>query len=80
MVLHQIHSFLPTKIVSFVMNLKQSPRPVYIVRHGESDFNVRGLIGGGSLCSNVSSQNLISCLASRLSVDTEGINVCQSFG
>lgn len=45
--LHHIHSFLPTKIVSFVMNLKQSSRPVYIVRHGESEFNVRGLIGGG---------------------------------
>ena len=45
--LHGIHGFLPTKIVSFVMNLRPSPRPVYIVRHGESDFDVRGLIGGG---------------------------------
>ena len=41
-----IHGFLPTKIVAFVMNLKPSPRPIFICRHGESTFNVRGLIGG----------------------------------
>jgi broad specificity phosphatase PhoE len=29
------------------MNLHTSPRPVYIIRHGESEFNVKGLIGGG---------------------------------
>jgi len=46
--LNGIHGFLPTKIVSFVMNLKPSPRPIYICRHGESSFNVRGLIGGDS--------------------------------
>lgn len=44
--LSQIHGFLPTKIVSFVMNLHTVPRPVYIVRHGESEFNIRGLVGG----------------------------------
>jgi len=46
--LHDIHGFLPTKVVSFVMNLHTIPRPVYITRHGESEFNVRGLIGGDS--------------------------------
>ena len=46
--LNAIHGFLPTKIVAFVMNLKPSPRPIYICRHGESVFNVRGLIGGDS--------------------------------
>jgi broad specificity phosphatase PhoE/predicted kinase len=46
--LNAIHGFLPTKIVAFVMNLKPSPRPIYIARHGESVFNVRGLIGGDS--------------------------------
>ena len=50
LILHMIHGFLRTKIVSFVMNLHQIPRPVYFVRHGESDFNERGLIGGGKLC------------------------------
>ena len=46
--LHEIHGFLRTKIVSFMMNLHTEPRPIYITRHGESDFNIRGLIGGDS--------------------------------
>lgn len=46
--LHGIHGFLRSKIASFVMNLRNMPRPVYICRHGESTFNVRGLIGGDS--------------------------------
>jgi 6-phosphofructo-2-kinase/fructose-2,6-biphosphatase 2/6-phosphofructo-2-kinase/fructose-2,6-biphosphatase 4 len=45
--LHQIYGFLRTKIVSFVMNLHRVPRPIYMVRHGESDFNTRMLVGGG---------------------------------
>ena len=45
--LHAIHGFLRTKIASFVMNLHTVPKPVYITRHGESVFNVNGLIGGG---------------------------------
>jgi broad specificity phosphatase PhoE/adenylate kinase family enzyme len=46
--LHKIHGFLRTKIVSYVMNLHRVPHPVYFVRHGESEFNVSGLIGGDS--------------------------------
>ena len=46
--LHEIHGFLRTKIVSFMMNLHTESRPIYITRHGESDFNVRNLIGGDS--------------------------------
>lgn len=46
--LHEIHGFLRTKIVSFMMNLHVIPRPIYITRHGESNFNNRGLIGGDS--------------------------------
>lgn len=47
--IHGIHGFLKTKVVSFVMNLHTVPRPVYLVRHGESVFNVRGLVGGGKI-------------------------------
>eukprot|EP00596_Hydrurales_sp_CCMP1899_P002263 CAMPEP_0119034028 /NCGR_PEP_ID=MMETSP1177-20130426/1086_1 /TAXON_ID=2985 /ORGANISM="Ochromonas sp, Strain CCMP1899" /LENGTH=503 /DNA_ID=CAMNT_0006991219 /DNA_START=82 /DNA_END=1593 /DNA_ORIENTATION=+ len=46
--LHKINGFLRTKIVSFVMNLHRNSPPVYFSRHGESDFNKRGLIGGDS--------------------------------
>ena len=46
--LHAIHGFIPTKIVSFVMNLHNEQRVIYMCRHGESEFNARGLIGGDS--------------------------------
>ena len=51
LVLHEIFGFLRTKIVSFLMNLHTSPRPVYLIRHGESEFNVKNLIGGGESAS-----------------------------
>jgi hypothetical protein len=58
--LHNIHGFLPTKIVAFLMNLHIMPRPVYFTRHGESNFNVHGLIGGDSVLSpNGGSQALL---------------------
>ena len=44
--LHNTQGFLPSKIVSFVVNLKPSFRAVHFCRHGESTFNSRGLIGG----------------------------------
>jgi len=47
--LHQIHGYLRTKVASFLMNLHTTPRPVYMTRHGESVFNVKGLIGGGEI-------------------------------
>lgn len=46
--IHEIHGFLRSKIVSFVMNLQPYSKAIYIARHGESDFNVRGLVGGDS--------------------------------
>lgn len=46
--LHKINGFLRTKIVSFVMNLQRTNPPIYICRHGESEFNLKGLLGGGS--------------------------------
>ena len=33
------------------MNLHIMPRPVYFTRHGESHFNIHGLIGGDSALS-----------------------------
>ena len=44
--LHNTQGFLPSKIVSFVVNLKPTFRAVHFCRHGESSFNQRGLIGG----------------------------------
>jgi broad specificity phosphatase PhoE len=46
MVVHRIHGHVPGKIVSFLMNLHLVRRPVWLTRHGESEFNREGRIGG----------------------------------
>jgi len=51
--INKFNGFLPTKITSFVMNLQVEARPIFLSRHGESQFNVKGLIGGDSSLSNL---------------------------
>jgi 6-phosphofructo-2-kinase / fructose-2,6-biphosphatase 3 len=47
--LFQTQGYLPTKIVSFVVNLKPvKQKSVYLCRHGESLYNARGFLGGDS--------------------------------
>ena len=43
---NHIEGYLMSKIAFFVMNLKINRAPIYITRHGESQHNVKGLIGG----------------------------------
>jgi broad specificity phosphatase PhoE len=46
MVLHRIEGYLPAKVVHFLLNLRVWLRRVWLTRHGESEFNVLGRIGG----------------------------------
>jgi broad specificity phosphatase PhoE len=41
-----VNGYLPSKILSFLMNLYQSDKPIYITRHGESLYNIKNKIGG----------------------------------
>jgi len=43
---NNINGFIMSKIAFFVANLKVNRSPIYITRHGESQHNVKGLIGG----------------------------------
>ncbi len=44
---HNAKSYLLTRIMAFLMNITiSSSRPVYMTRHGESQFNIDGKIGG----------------------------------
>ena len=43
-----IRGYLPLKVVHFVMNLHTLPRTFYLTRHGQSEYNVLGKIGGDS--------------------------------
>eukprot|EP00124_Ichthyophonus_hoferi_P004483 Ihof_evm1s501 gene=Ihof_evmTU1s501 len=48
MVCNAVHGYLQTGIAYFLMNIHTAPRTIYLVRHGESEFNVEGRIGGDS--------------------------------
>lgn len=47
-ILNRINSYLQSRIVYFVMNLHIKPRCVWLSRHGESEYNLTGQIGGDS--------------------------------
>jgi broad specificity phosphatase PhoE/predicted kinase len=48
MVINRIEGYVPARVVAYLMNLRPSTRPIWVVRHGESLFNVDGRIGGDS--------------------------------
>jgi broad specificity phosphatase PhoE/predicted kinase len=45
-VLNHIEDYLPGRLVPLIINLHVTPRPIWLTRHGESAFNVLGIIGG----------------------------------
>jgi 6-phosphofructo-2-kinase len=48
MISHQIKGFLAGQAVYYLLNFNLAPRMIWITRHGESDDNVAGKIGGDS--------------------------------
>lgn len=47
----RIQGYLQSRIAFFLTNLHLKPRSIYLSRHGESQYNVEGKIGGDSLLS-----------------------------
>ena len=47
-VIHEVNGYVQGRMVFFLTNLQVSKRPVWITRHGESEWNVLGRIGGDS--------------------------------
>eukprot|EP00934_Nitzschia_sp_Nitz4_P001739 Nitzschia sp. Nitz4//scaffold369_size34440//3595//5478//NITZ4_007838-RA/size34440-processed-gene-0.21-mRNA-1//-1//CDS//3329549353//1739//frame0 len=47
-IVNSIRGYLPLKVVHFVMNLHTLPRTFYLTRHGQSEYNLLGKIGGDS--------------------------------
>lgn len=45
-VMNEMHGYLPGRLVPLLINLHLAPRPIWLTRHGESAFNVLGIIGG----------------------------------
>lgn len=46
--LHNIKGYLPTKLISYILNLQSHPKCIYFTRHGESMFNKEDRVGGDS--------------------------------
>ncbi len=45
-VLSRTQGYLPGRLIPLLINLHVTPRPIWLTRHGESAFNVLGIIGG----------------------------------
>ncbi|XP_055311719.1 6-phosphofructo-2-kinase/fructose-2,6-bisphosphatase isoform X2 [Sitodiplosis mosellana] len=47
-VVHKHEGHIQSRIVYYLMNIHITPRTIYLTRHGESEHNLAGLIGGDS--------------------------------
>jgi len=47
-IVNRITGYLPSRLVSFLVNLHNVPRPVWLTRHGQAEFNVIERIGGNT--------------------------------
>lgn len=45
---NRVQDYIQSKIVYYLMNIHVCPRTIYLCRHGESEFNLLGKIGGDS--------------------------------
>ncbi len=80
LVAHEIHGYLPSRLVYFLMNLHVTPRSIWLVRHGESTFNVEDRVGGDPGLSE-RGEELARSLAAQvrsLGLDRQGLRVWTS--
>lgn len=47
-VINKIRTYLESRIVFYVMNIRPKPKYIWLSRHGESIYNVEKKIGGDS--------------------------------
>ncbi|XP_043570073.1 6-phosphofructo-2-kinase/fructose-2,6-bisphosphatase 3 isoform X5 [Chiloscyllium plagiosum] len=45
---NRVQDHIQSKIVYYLMNIHIQPRTIYLCRHGESEYNIQGRIGGDS--------------------------------
>ncbi|NXR60755.1 F262 bisphosphatase, partial [Rhadina sibilatrix] len=45
---NRVQDYIQSKIVYYLMNIHVQPRTIYLCRHGESEYNLLGRIGGDS--------------------------------
>ena len=52
-IVNQITGYLPSRVVSFLLNLHNVARPIWLTRHGQAEFNVVERIGGNTQLSEL---------------------------
>ncbi len=77
-VANRIVGHLAGRIVNYVMHLHPTPRPIWLTRHGESEANTRGLIGGDSPLSAAGEQYANSLRTFIADQDVETLHVWSS--
>eukprot|EP01086_Lenisia_limosa_P010229 TRINITY_DN34307_c0_g1_i1.p1 TRINITY_DN34307_c0_g1~~TRINITY_DN34307_c0_g1_i1.p1 ORF type:complete len:445 (-),score=81.96 TRINITY_DN34307_c0_g1_i1:43-1377(-) len=60
--IQKVQGFILSRIVYFIMNIHTMKRNIYLSRHGESQFNMAGKIGGDSYLSH-NGRKYANCLA-----------------
>lgn len=46
--MNRVQDHIQSRIVYYLMNIHVTPRSIYLCRHGESELNLTGRIGGDS--------------------------------
>ena len=46
--MNRVQDHIQSRIVYYLMNIHVTPRSIYLCRHGESELNLAGRIGGDS--------------------------------
>jgi broad specificity phosphatase PhoE len=47
-IVHNVTGHMPLRVINFIMNLRTTSHSFYLTRHGQSEYNVVGRIGGDS--------------------------------
>jgi len=74
-IVNNIRGYLPLKIVHFVMNLHTLSRTFYLTRHGQSEYNLLGKIGGDAGLTDAGveyARRLAQFAKEQISTDEEG--------
>jgi broad specificity phosphatase PhoE len=77
-VTHRVRGHLPLKVVHFIMNLRNSSHSFFLSRHGQSEYNAVGRIGGDSGVSKYGleyAKHLAQFVEDRVTKDADGKEV-----
>lgn len=67
---HAVYGYIECRVMNFLMHLNLNKKPIFFTRHGESDYNVEGRVGGDARLS-VSGKEYSKKLAEWFSLQPE---------